>query len=411
MMVGGDAMRYLGQCSQPHVDRARQTIEDCAVRFYTRVVKRHWIWDKTDRLFSRAERFAAESQFDEAVQSFDDAIRSDPEYPHLYVYRALALAELSRFDEALVSCDRAEQIDPSNFVFPMYRAAILLDSGKPQDALQSLRRALALQPGNTAVAGYEQLAKWDLGDETAIRQLKKNIREMPIDVQSRVAVRLEAKSLPEKQDGVETTPMSSRLFRKVTVLIEAGHYEKALRILNVAGPPSDSAREKWEEFYAKAVEGQCRELRDRLKELEKASKEKKRGAKNDSAHGDAQHRNLLLELGLSLCQSERKDEAYEVLEKWLNEYRAADFPVDERASARSALLELAEIDLTRETYAQAVRHCHEARLSGASLSDPRTNLIEARAELALGNRAASRRLFERYLSKDVFYLERRLYSI
>jgi tetratricopeptide (TPR) repeat protein len=401
------------------------------VRIYTRVVKRHWIWDKTDRLFSRAERFAAESQFDEAVQSFNDAIRSDPEYPHLYVYRALALAELSRFDEALVSCDRAEQIDPSNFVFPMYRAAILLDSGKPQDALQSLRRALALQPGNTAVAGYEQLAKWDLGDETAIRQLKRNIREMPIDVQSRVAVRLEAKSLPEKQDGVEMTPMSSlpfraslrkillslrtirtkRLFRKVTGLIQAGHYEKALRILNVAGPPSDSARETWEEFYAKAVEGQCRELRDRLKELEKASKEKKRGAKNDSAHRDAQHRNLLLELGLSLCQSERKDEAYEVLEKWSNEYRAADFPVDERASARSALLELAEIDLTRETYAEAVRHCHEARLSGASLSDPRTNLIEARAELALGNRAASRRLFERYLSKDVFYLERRLYSI
>src|SRR5262245_10127864 len=124
---------------------------------------RHWMWDKAERQFSEAERLAGEFRFEEAVRCFDEAIRADPGYPHLHAYRGLALAELSQVEQALASCDRAEQIDPSNFVFPVFRAAILLDSGNAASALKSVERASALEPGNPVIAGYQQLAKWDLG--------------------------------------------------------------------------------------------------------------------------------------------------------------------------------------------------------------------------------------------------------
>src|SRR5215471_14341019 len=156
-----------------------------------------WFLSKTDRLFSMAEKLAAESRFEESIKYFDEAIRIDSKYPQLYVYRALALSELSLLNEALDSCRTAETIEPSNFVFPMYRAAILLDFGRAQEALHSVQRAIALQPGNTAAAGYEQLAKWDLGGKDAVRRLKEIIRDIPIGVQSRIAIRLDLQPLPQ----------------------------------------------------------------------------------------------------------------------------------------------------------------------------------------------------------------------
>src|SRR5262249_27819878 len=160
--------------------------------------------------------------------------------------------ELSLLDEALDSCSKAETIDPSNFVFPMYRAAILLDFGRAQEALQSVQRALALQPGNTAAAGYEQLAKWDLGDKDAIRKLNEIIPDIPIGVQSRVAIRLDLQPLQqfEQLDEInQPLPVpfgatlqklrlplqrnrTNRIHKRVTELIQAGRFEKAIHVLS-----------------------------------------------------------------------------------------------------------------------------------------------------------------------------------
>jgi len=387
---------------------------------------RHWMWDKTERWFSQAERLVSEFRFEEALRCFDEAIRTDPEYPHLHAYRALVLAELSRLEEALASSDRAEQIDPSNFVFPMYRAAILLDSGDAQAALQSAKRAFALEPGNPVIAGYQQLAKWDLGDETALLELRRILHEIPISVQSRVALRLEGKTpaghTPDAPDssgrpwsrdmfrGLRTARVKRRLER-VRMMIAAQRYEEAMRRLEQTDTFGLGLQKELEDLYSKALEGECAKVRDRLKELEKAPDRKGRSNSDLDKAGAKQRRELLLKLGVGLGQIKQNDEAYKAFEKWLDAYRAAGSPPNENGSACSVLLEMAEIDLTRQTFERAVEHCHQARTLGAGDSDPRINLIEARAELARGHRLTARRLFEQYLSKEVFYLEHRIDSL
>jgi len=100
-------------------------------------MKHHWVWDQTERLFSKAERLANEWRFDEALHHFDQAIQADRQYAHLYLYKAMALAELGRFEKAADTFRMAEGLAPNNFVFPMFRAASLLDQGEPETALQS----------------------------------------------------------------------------------------------------------------------------------------------------------------------------------------------------------------------------------------------------------------------------------
>ena len=193
-------------------------------------------------------------------------------------------------------------------------------------------------------------------------------------------------------------------------MIAAQRYEEAMRRLEQTDTFGLGLREELEGLYLKALEGECAKVRDRLKESDKAPDRKGRNKSDLDKASAKQRRELLLKLGLGLGQIKHSDEAYKTFERWLDAYRAAGSPPNENGSACSVLLGMAQIDLTRQTHERAVEHCHQARTLGAGNSDPRINLIEARAELAQGHRLTARRLFEQYLSKEVFYLEHRIDS-
>jgi tetratricopeptide (TPR) repeat protein len=371
-------------------------------------MRHHWFWDRTERLFSRAERLADEWQFEEALRYFDEAIQTDQQYAHLYLYKAMALAELGRFQEASESFGMAERLAPDNVVFPMFHAAALLDQGNPGAALQSLERALKLDAQNEAMRDYSLLARWDLGEHAAFWQLRRNLRGIPAHLGSRIAVRIEERRIdPDpnfKQAGNHRDrrffpewlhsrfdrirgALARRRLARVDRLLAAHRYDTALQVLDSFSVATFEAEKEYDAKRAAALAGMCRKERERLKTL-----------------AGIQRQKVLLRLGLLQAEAGQNDEAYKNLDNWVKEFGS---PGNNHPSSATALTQMAEIDLARQHYTSAVRHCHEARALGVHL-DPRIDLIEAKAALSQRNRRDARRLFERYLHKDAFYLDRRI---
>jgi hypothetical protein len=132
---------------------------------------------------------------------------------------------------------------------------------------------LALEPGNPVIAGYQQLAKWDLGDETALLELRRILHEIPIGVQSRVALRLEGKTpaahTPDASDnggrswfrdifrGPRTARVKRRLER-VSSMIAVQRYEEAMRTLEQMNTFGLGLQKELEDLYLEALEGEVK---------------------------------------------------------------------------------------------------------------------------------------------------------
>lgn len=82
----------------------------------------------------------------EALASYDRALTFSPEYADALYNRGLALQSLQRHDEALVSYDRALALKPEDAEALNNRGNALLDLKRLDDALASYDRALSLKP-------------------------------------------------------------------------------------------------------------------------------------------------------------------------------------------------------------------------------------------------------------------------
>jgi adenylate cyclase len=92
---------------------------------------------------------------EEAVQSFERAIRMSPVAPELYLVfsgMALALIELGRFDEAIVAGRKAQRQNPS--YPPTYRflASAFAHLGRDAEAREAAARLLEVDPAFTISA-------------------------------------------------------------------------------------------------------------------------------------------------------------------------------------------------------------------------------------------------------------------
>ena len=166
----------------------------------------HFIGDRTQRLFSKAERCVSHWQFEEAVKWFDAAIETDPSYAHLYLYKGVALAEMDRYVEALHEIDRGIRIDTSNPVFPMYVGCINLDEGDFRSADAAFERAAALAPNNSVIEGYRILTDHLRGSRDALAQLRTLIDLTPASLQARLLLSTAEEASNPRVDLSATSP-------------------------------------------------------------------------------------------------------------------------------------------------------------------------------------------------------------
>ncbi len=98
---------------------------------------------KEDWNNSGTEFFALEN-YDEALKSFDMAIKMDPEYADAWVNKGTSLYRLGRYSEAIAAYDEAIRIQPQNANAWKRKGFALKKLGRNTDAADASSKAMEL---------------------------------------------------------------------------------------------------------------------------------------------------------------------------------------------------------------------------------------------------------------------------
>ena len=98
-----------------------------------------WRWESW-------QHFISAQRFEEALASYDRALKVRPDFAEVLLNRGRALYEMQQFEEALASYDRALTIRP-NLAEALYnRGNALHELKRFEEALASYDRALTMRP-------------------------------------------------------------------------------------------------------------------------------------------------------------------------------------------------------------------------------------------------------------------------
>src|SRR6267143_4742553 len=116
--------------------RGHSTVESARARMGW-----HLPFDRTERCLTRGQCALAHRDFATAEALLREALAQDPQYSHIQMYLAHALAEQERRPEAEAALERAMALAPDNFVFPLHLGIIRLDADDAAGAREALPRA------------------------------------------------------------------------------------------------------------------------------------------------------------------------------------------------------------------------------------------------------------------------------
>ena len=109
----------------------------------------------------------ANGQREQALESFNDALRLNPQFVQAYVARGKLYAELGQHESALVDLNFALRLQPTHAEAFAYRGFALLSLGQAQKALPDLDMALRIDPSYARVHFLRGQAMQMLGDQQA----------------------------------------------------------------------------------------------------------------------------------------------------------------------------------------------------------------------------------------------------
>lgn len=87
-------------------------------------------------------------RYNEAVVSFDQAVKADPTNGEAWRYRGLSLALLNRTQEAEESFTKALELNSEDLEASFFQAVSRSHAGNNQSALDSLNHTLSIHPKN-----------------------------------------------------------------------------------------------------------------------------------------------------------------------------------------------------------------------------------------------------------------------
>lgn len=100
-----------------------------------------------------------------ALDSFNDALKLNPQFVQAYIARGKLLAEMGEFQSALADLNFALRLQPTHAEGFAYRGFVLLSLGKPQESLPEFDMALRLDPSYARVHYLRGQALRGVGNE------------------------------------------------------------------------------------------------------------------------------------------------------------------------------------------------------------------------------------------------------
>jgi tetratricopeptide (TPR) repeat protein/predicted Ser/Thr protein kinase len=120
--------------------------------------------ERLNQAFERGQRLILERKYDEAVKSFDEAIRLKPQFPMAFAARGSALLAAKDMDRALADFNEAIRLKPDlQFAF-VERGRLYNLQGEYQRAIQDFDEAIQLSPDNIKAFEGRAYAKQKLRD-------------------------------------------------------------------------------------------------------------------------------------------------------------------------------------------------------------------------------------------------------
>ncbi|NET58802.1 MAG: serine protease [Symploca sp. SIO2E6] len=136
--------------------------------------------DDADAWHHRGNALKELGKYQDAIAYFDKAIKIKPDYADAWHHRGIALEELGKYQDAIASFDKAIEIKPDYADAWHHRGNALKELGKYQDAIASFDKAIEIKPYNADTWYYRGLALKELGKyQDAITSFEQAIKIKP----------------------------------------------------------------------------------------------------------------------------------------------------------------------------------------------------------------------------------------
>ena len=167
---------------------------------------------------------------EEALASFDEAIRLNGDYADAYSNRGVVLARLGREDEAVAAWERALAIQPTHIDARSHLGALCVRSGRPLKGAEHLREAVRLAPNSADARNNLGTALRESGDlDGAIAEYRKAMELSPQHVDAMTNLGAATNELGRPREAVP-------LFRETIELrsdFALAHWNLALSLLSL----------------------------------------------------------------------------------------------------------------------------------------------------------------------------------
>ena len=97
--------------------------------------------DEAERLFEEGLKYYQLAKNEEAIDSFDKAIKNKPEYTIAWTYKGLALHKLKKYEEAIDCFDKAIKLEPEFTLALVGKGIVLKLNNTPRIVARKSARA------------------------------------------------------------------------------------------------------------------------------------------------------------------------------------------------------------------------------------------------------------------------------
>jgi tetratricopeptide (TPR) repeat protein len=146
-LVEQDARRlYLNRTIEKYANWTSQQRLERLAEIHTYFEENLDLEEKFNLYYEQALILHVNGDDDEAITSFDQALKIKPDYHEAWFYRGIALGNLGKLEEAITSYDNALKIKPDYHEAWFYRGIALDDLGRYEEAITSYDNALKIKP-------------------------------------------------------------------------------------------------------------------------------------------------------------------------------------------------------------------------------------------------------------------------
>ena len=136
--------------------------------------------DDAEKWLKQGNSLFLEGRYQEAVASYDNALKIKPDSYEVWFLRGFALSDLGRNEEAITSFDQALKIKPDYHEVWLNRGVALWNLGKIKEAISSYDNALKIKPDLHEAWNNRGLALFNLGrNEEAITSCDNALKIKP----------------------------------------------------------------------------------------------------------------------------------------------------------------------------------------------------------------------------------------